>query len=73
MFATSGVGQGEAGGSAEKGTATGVSHAGFRNPDGSNVVVLANRGPEKQVQLVLGSSALDIDLPADSVHTLQWS
>ncbi len=55
-------------------TSTGaVSHAGFRNPDGSLVVVLANRGPQKRVQLLLGSSALDVDLPADSVHTLQWS
>jgi glucosylceramidase len=55
-------------------TSTGaVSHAGFRNPDGSFVVVLSNRGPEKRVQLLLGSSALDVDLPADSVHTLQWS
>ncbi len=50
-----------------------VSHVGFRNPDGSYVVVLSNRGPEKQVQLVLGSSSLAVDLPADSVHTLQWS
>jgi glucosylceramidase len=50
-----------------------VSHAGFRNPDGSFVVVLSNRGQEKRVQLLLGSNALDVELPADSVHTLQWS
>lgn len=50
-----------------------VSHAGFRNPDGSLVVVLANRGAEKRVQLVLGTHALEIDLPANSVHTLQWA
>jgi glucosylceramidase len=73
VFATNGVGQGEANDAAEKGSAGSVSHTGFRNPDGSYVVVLANRGAEKQVQLVLGSSALDVDLPADSVHTLQWS
>ena len=73
VFATNGVGQGDAGGTAEEGTAVGVSHTGFRNLDGSYVVVLANRGAEKQVQLVLGSSGLDVDLPADSVHTLQWS
>jgi hypothetical protein len=35
--------------------------------------VLTNRGPEKRIQLVLGSQALDVELPADSVHTLQWS
>ncbi len=68
VIATNGVGEG-----AEQGTADLVSHSGFRNPDGSFVVVLANRGPEKRVQLLLGSSALDVELPADSVHTLQWS
>ena len=49
-----------------------LSHAAFLNPDGSHVVVLANRGPEQRAQLVLGTSAIEIDLPADSVHTLQW-
>jgi O-glycosyl hydrolase len=57
--------------------AGGVSHVGFRNPDGSMVVVLTNSGEERQVQLVLGSSAglsaLEVELPADSVQTLQWS
>jgi glucosylceramidase len=53
--------------------ASGVSHAGFRNPDGSMVVVLTNSGEERQIQLVLGSSALEVELPADSVQTLQWS
>jgi glucosylceramidase len=66
VFQTNGVGEGQ-------GTASPVSHAGFRNPDGSFVVVLANRGPEKRVQLLLGSNALELDLPADSVHTLQWA
>jgi hypothetical protein len=37
------------------------------------VVVLANRGPERRVQLVLGSKALDVDLAADSVVTLEWA
>jgi glucosylceramidase len=66
VFQTDGVGE-------EQGTASVVSHTGFRNPDGSFVVVLANRGQEKRVQLLLGSNALEIDLPADSVHTLQWA
>jgi glucosylceramidase len=66
VFQTNGVGDGQ-------GTASPVSHAGFRNPDGSFVVVLANRGPEKRVQLLMGLSALELDLPADSVHTLQWA
>jgi len=65
VFATDGVGFDGAGGS--------VSHAGFRNPDGSLVVVLANTGEQKRAQLVLGGKALEIDLPADSVHTLEWA
>jgi glucosylceramidase len=66
VFQTNGVGEGQ-------GTASPVSHTGFQNPDGSFVVVLANRGPEKRVQLLLGSKTLELDLPSDSVHTLQWA
>jgi glucosylceramidase len=66
VFCTDGVGDGE-------GSASHVTHTGFRNPDGSYVVVLANSGPEKRVQLLLGTKALELDLPADSVHTLQWA
>ena len=55
------------------GAGSAVSHAGFRNPDGSHIVVLANTGAAKRVQLVQGNQALDVDLPADSVQTLQWS
>lgn len=50
-----------------------ISHVGFRNPDGSHVVVLSNRGPETPAQLVQGSRALALDLPADSVLTLAWA
>jgi glucosylceramidase len=49
-----------------------VSHAAFINPDGSHVLVVANRGPQQRAQFVLGASAIDVDLPADSVHTLEW-
>jgi glucosylceramidase len=65
VFVTNGLGYDGAGGT--------VSHAGFRNPDGKYVVVIANLGPQRRAQLVLGSSALEIDLPADSVHTLEWA
>lgn len=65
VFATDGLGDEGAGGK--------ITHAGFRNPDGGYVVVVANRGDQKRVQLVLGSHALEVDMPADSVHTLQWS
>ena len=68
VFRTDGVAD-----SAAQTSARSVSHVGFRNPDGSLVVVLSNRGEQKRVQLLLGSNALDIELPADSAHTLQWS
>jgi glucosylceramidase len=68
VFATNGIGE-----SAAEGTVNPISHTGFCNPDGSYVVVLANRGPEKRIQLLLGSQVLEVDLPADSVHTLQWA
>jgi glucosylceramidase len=54
------------------GKAGAVSHSGFRNPDGSHVVVLANRGAERRVQLVHGANALEVELPADALITLQW-
>jgi glucosylceramidase len=65
LFATDGIGYDGAGGP--------VSHTGFRNPDGSYVVVLANKGPEMKVQLLLGARSLDVDLPAASIQTLHWS
>jgi glucosylceramidase len=65
VFATDGIGQ--------MGTGGAVSHTGFRNPDGSFAVVIANTGSERRVQLVKGSHTLDVQLPADSVQTLQWS
>lgn len=65
VFATDGIGYDGAGGP--------VSHAGFRNPDGSTVVVLANSGEQTRAQLVLGAQMLEVDLPADSVYTLHWA
>jgi glucosylceramidase len=52
---------------------TPITHCGFINPGGQHVVVLANRGAEQQVQLVMGNRAVDLALPADSVHTLEWA
>ncbi len=68
VFAINGIGE-----NSTEAAADPISHTGFRNPDGSLIVVVANSGPEKRVQLLLGSLALDLDLPADSVHTLRWS
>jgi len=49
-----------------------VSAAAFRNPGGGMVAVLANRGPLKRIKLLMGANAVEIDLEADSVHTLEW-
>ncbi len=49
-----------------------ISHSGFTNPDGKHVLVIANRGPQQTAQIVLDTIMLEIDLPADSVHTLEW-
>jgi glucosylceramidase len=49
-----------------------VSHLAARNPDGSFVAILTNSGPEKKVQLVIGSRTLEVNLPTNSVLTLQW-
>jgi len=50
-----------------------VSQTAFRNPDGSYVVVLANSGAPAQVQLSLGAKVLTVELPANSVRTLEWA
>ncbi|MFZ0393012.1 MAG: glycoside hydrolase family 30 beta sandwich domain-containing protein [Terracidiphilus sp.] len=50
-----------------------VAHCGFVHPDGKHVLVIANRGPEQQMQIVLGANAIELELPADSVHTLEWA
>ena len=67
VIATNGVGD-----AASKTAASDVSAAAFRNPGGGTVVVLANRGSQKQIQLLLGTNALDVDLEADSIQTLEW-
>jgi glucosylceramidase len=73
VFATNGTETAPTGGLIENQASKALTHAGFRNPDGSYVVVLANRGGERRVQLVHGMNALELDLPADSLFTLQWS
>jgi glucosylceramidase len=53
-------------------TSTALTVSAFRNPDGTMVAALANRGDRRQVQLVHGPKAIDIPVPADSLLTLQW-
>jgi len=65
VFATNGLGETAAGAK--------ISHTGFCNPDGSCVVVVANKGADSRAQLLMGSQTLEFDLPANSVQTLHWS
>ena len=51
----------------------GLSHVALRNPDGGYVLVVANPGPERTVQVQAGGQCLEFKAPADSVHTLEWA
>ncbi len=72
-FPTNGPDVAVSGGLIDNTPSTALTHSGFRNPDGSLVVVLANRGPERRVQLVHGLDALDVVMPKDSIKTLHWN
>jgi O-glycosyl hydrolase len=41
-----------------------------QNPDGSSVLVLTNRGAEREVGCGLRDNTLQVSLPANSVTTL---
>jgi glucosylceramidase len=56
-----------------EGEVTNVQHVAVVNPDGQYAVVLTNSGKAPTtVQLRDGSSAVKVDLPADSITTLTW-
>jgi glucosylceramidase len=74
VIATNSMEQVPAGGALlDQDTSTALTHSAFRNPDGSMVVVLANRGPQRQVQLIHAGKALDLNISDDSLLTLHWS
>ena len=51
----------------------GIEHAAFRNPDGSQVVVLANAGPQREVEIRVGQQATSVQLGQNAVATLVWN
>jgi glucosylceramidase len=51
---------------------TALTHSGFRNPDGTTVVVFANRGAQRQVQLLNGRMALNLNIPPGALFTVKW-
>ena len=66
VFRSNGIGE-------DDGEGSGISHVAFTNADGSHVMVIANSGPETHAQLIMRTNAIDVELPADSVHTIVWS
>ncbi len=60
-------------GEVEKQTKQSLSHVAFRNPDGGHVLVVANQGAERNVQVRAGANCLEFKAAADSVHTLEWA
>ncbi len=57
---------------ASSGNLPGIDHVAARNPDGSSVLVVTNSGVEQQVQCTLGTRALQLVLPADSITSVVW-
>jgi glucosylceramidase len=52
----------------------GVDHVAFENPDGSRALVLTNAGnAAMSARVVLGSAAVELPLPPDSVTTMAWA
>jgi glucosylceramidase len=49
-----------------------IDHVAAENPDGSRVLIVTNRGEEREVQCTLRDEALTLTLAPDSVTTLQW-
>ena len=54
-------------------TLPGIEHAAFVNPGGDYVLVLANEGAARDVECCFGSNSTHVNLPGNSVVTLQWS
>jgi glucosylceramidase len=58
---------------ATTGTAPGIDHIAFANADGSYVLVLTNRGAERDINCGFQGKSLNLKLAQNSVVTLRWS
>lgn len=58
---------------ATRSSLAGVEHVAFANPGGSHVLVLTNRGEERDIDCRFQGSSARVHLPGNSVATLQWS
>jgi glucosylceramidase len=50
-----------------------IAHAAFQNPDGSRVLILANSGPGREVEIRAGQQSTSIQLGQNAVATLVWN
>lgn len=50
-----------------------IAHVAFRNPEGSQVLVLANTGADRALDVRVGQQATTIQLAANSVATAVWT
>lgn len=59
---------------ASSGDVPGIDHVAAQNPDGSRVFVVtnSNSGLEQRVQCTLGTHALNLQLPPDSISSFMW-
>jgi glucosylceramidase len=55
------------------GTISEISHVAFENTDGKRVLVVTNRGADRQVTVEMGSSSAKMSLPENSMTTWQWA
>jgi len=53
--------------------AAGVEHVAFANPAGDYVLVLTNQGDEREIECRFEGRSFPVNLPKNSVVTLQWS
>ena len=58
---------------ASKSDVDGLEHVAFANPDGRYVLVLTNQGEDRKVDCRFGEKSVGLELPHDSVVTLEWS
>lgn len=58
---------------ATNGGPSGVDHVAFVNPAGDYVLVLTNRQSERDVECRFGGKSFRLNLPGNSVVTVQWS
>jgi glucosylceramidase len=57
---------------ASEGDLQGIDHLAVKNPDGSHVLVITNRGEQRQVECHVDAQVLDMAVDGDSITTLAW-